>query len=129
MRAFPKYLLFQLPGWLLGLAGLLFVWPHTGYESWIGAVLLLAWILKDLLLYPLLRDAYEGRVKTGGARLIGTQGTARDRLDPHGYVLVGGELWRARVVDATDTLEPGSSIVVVGAEGLVLSVMPTTAAS
>ena len=99
MRAFPKYLLFQVPGWLLGVVLLVWIWPRTGLATWIGVALLAGWVAKDLVLYPLVRTAYLGRVPTGSERLIGASGKARDRLDPDGWVFVAGELWRARATN------------------------------
>jgi len=125
VRAFPKYLLFQLPGWLLGVVALVWLWPRTGLATWIGVALLAAWVVKDFALYPLVRSAYVGRARTGGERLIGIRGKARDRLDPEGWVFVVGELWRARTTDGA-VLEQGSDVVVVAADGLVLSVAPAT---
>ena len=54
-------------------------------------------------------------------RLIGQVGEARSAIDPVGSVYAGGELWTAK---ADTTIAPGSSVKVVGREGLLLIVEP-----
>jgi membrane protein implicated in regulation of membrane protease activity len=50
---------------------------------------------------------YETVEKSGIERLIGERGVVKQRLDPEGYVLVHGELWKARPIQATrSTPEP-----------------------
>ena len=64
----------------------------------IGLFLLAAcWLVKDVLMYPVLRIAYEADDGAGSDRLNGAEGVARAPLDPRGYVQVGSELWRAAV--------------------------------
>jgi membrane-bound serine protease (ClpP class) len=60
---------------------------------------------------------------TGKEGLIGTAGQARDPLTPDttGYVLVRGELWRAR---SRSPVPPGAPIRVLQVNGLTLDVEP-----
>lgn len=85
-------------------------------------ILIVFWILKDILLYPLLRRAYEGRPSKSHP-MIGEKGIARDRLDPEGYAWVRGELWRARVAQGSAPVEPGRPLIVQDARGLTLEVI------
>ena len=85
-----------------------------------------AWFVKDMALYPLVRSAYEIDDTPPIARLIGRVGTAAQRLAPRGYVRVRGELWRAET-DAGAAVEPEATVEVVGAAGLTLRVRPRTA--
>jgi membrane protein implicated in regulation of membrane protease activity len=119
-----KYLLFQLPGWALAgiaLGVLVRVWdlsPGT-------ALLLFAfWVAKDFALYPLLRSAYAGGHRDGAEALVGALGTARERLDPAGYVRVGAELWRAEVSPDRAPLESGAAVRVCSVRNLTLHVEP-----
>ena len=119
-----KYLLFQLPGWTLAaiaLGVLVRVWdlaPGT-------ALLLFAfWVIKDFALYPLLRSAYAGGRRDGAEALIGALGTARERLDPAGYVRVGAELWRAEVSREHAPVESGAAVRVRVVRNLTLHVEP-----
>ncbi len=52
--------------------------------------------------------------------LVGSTGTARTAVSPEGTVYVQGELWQG--VAHGDNLEPGTSVVVTGVEGLKLIV-------
>ncbi|MCC6651189.1 MAG: nodulation protein NfeD [Candidatus Eisenbacteria bacterium] len=58
-------------------------------------------------------------VTTGAAGMRGKRGTALERLAPAGRVKVGDETWDAT---AAATVEPGESIEVIRAEGLMLHV-------
>jgi membrane-bound ClpP family serine protease len=85
-------------------------------------VFLVIWVLKDLALYPFVRKAYEPRSGGGADALLGAVATARDRLDPEGYVHVKHELWRARVRGGA--IEKGEAVRVVEVQGLTLVVEP-----
>jgi membrane-bound serine protease (ClpP class) len=64
------------------------------------------------------------RPQTGQEELVGQEGIVRSVLDPEGYVLVHGELWRAR--SAGEPLPAGERIVVAGiGDELVLDVRPS----
>lgn len=117
-----KYLLFQLPGWVLAAAILAVLRYWAGIPGWTSAVLFILWVAKDLAMYPLLRTAYESGVKTGADRLIGARGIAHGELSPRGYVRVRGELWQAEVKPNDDSLAPGSPVKVLAAEGMTLIV-------
>ena len=115
-----RYWLFQLPGTLavVGLLVLLVRWWDLAPRT---AVLLLAlWVAKDVALYPLVRRSYEPHSGGGAAALVGRLATARERLDPEGYVRVGHELWRARARGAP--VEKGAEVRVLEVRGLTLVV-------
>jgi len=65
---------------------------------------------------------------TGIEGLVGVRGEARDPLTPEtiGYVLVRGELWRAR---SRSPVSPGASIRVLQVNGLTLDVEPLSAST
>jgi membrane-bound serine protease (ClpP class) len=67
--------------------------------------------------------AYRSRPKTGMEGLKGSVGVVKQAIDPEGYVFVHGELWRAR---AGEKIDPGETVEVEGAEGLVLTVKKVT---
>jgi membrane-bound serine protease (ClpP class) len=60
--------------------------------------------------------------QTGAEQLVGQLGTARDVLDPFGFVLVNGELWRART--GGTQIAAGSAVRVERVDGLLLEVTP-----
>ncbi len=129
MSTFRKYLLLQIPGWVLW--GLILVGAHSwlGLPRWAGLLLLSLAIGKDFALYPYVRSAYESEVKTGAARLLGTRAQVCQALNPQGYVRVNGELWRAELGGGEEgrpalVLPVGRRVVVRGFRGLTLVVGP-----
>ncbi|MBI2361258.1 MAG: NfeD family protein [Deltaproteobacteria bacterium] len=122
MPTLAKYLLFQLPGWVLVaviLAGLDY-WAEI--PDWTALGLFILWLAKDLVMYPLLRTAYEPGAKTGSEQLIGTRGVAQGELSPRGYVRVRGELWHAEIRPSDPPVPRGSPVRVLAAEGMTLIV-------
>lgn len=122
MSTWTKYWLFQIPGWIVLILVLwvLRIWAKLPLEVAIGLFAL--WVIKDLLFYPLLRIAYQpgaGRVVDA---LVGLKGVTRETLDPIGYILVRGELWRARTEPEDPPLAAGSPVRVLRAEGMTLIV-------
>ena len=124
---FARYCVLQIPD-LVVVGGVLFALTRWTQLSEREATLLFGlWLLKDLALYPVLRIAYE-KAGTGGAQaLVGALGTAQDPLDPDGWVRIGAELWRARLVPGDATTPPpsvpaGEVVRVVAVRGLTLEV-------
>jgi membrane-bound serine protease (ClpP class) len=58
-------------------------------------------------------------------RLVGRVASVERPLNPEGFVLVDGELWRARARDGADIGRARGSVRVVGARGCVLEVEPS----
>ena len=110
-----KYLLFQIPGWLIAAAVLAILVRLESLSKWLAVLCFFAWLLKDLLVYPFFRRAYEPGV-TGSARLVGSRGTAEGDLAPTGYIRVRGELWRAVVSPADHVVRAGTEVEIVSAE-------------
>jgi membrane protein implicated in regulation of membrane protease activity len=57
-------------------------------------------------------------------KLVGRVATVERALSPEGFVLVDGELWRARVSEDARTARASSKVRVVGASGCVVEVEP-----
>lgn len=122
MSTLTKYLLLQVPGWVLAILVLTFLRYAIGLPHWVSIGLFCLWLIKDLVMYPLLRTAYESGVKTGVEQLIGTRGVAYNELSPRGYVRVRGELWQAEVRPSDPPVPPGSPVRVLAADGMTLIV-------
>jgi membrane protein implicated in regulation of membrane protease activity len=123
VRTIVRYTLFQIPGLVL-VGGIL---AFAIEIEWLGkreAVVLFAlWLLKDVALYPFLRGAYDASGSASGAvRLCGHQGRAREDLDPAGYVIVAGELWRAEAIESDLPIPAGARISVEEVTGSTLRV-------
>jgi len=117
-----KYLLFQLPGWVVvgGLAWAAHRW--LGLHAALAAGALLAFVVKDAVLFRFVRDAYAIRPRPAAGSLLGARGIAVDELAPEGFVRIGHELWRARLAAGTPPIPAGSPVRVESLEGLTLRV-------
>jgi membrane protein implicated in regulation of membrane protease activity len=59
-----------------------------------------------------------GRLRTGGAALVGSKALVLEQVDRDGgQVKIGGEVWTARAYDEDDVLEPGARVEVLKIEG------------
>ena len=125
MKPIVRYLLFQLPQWLI-LA--LFLWLLVDWNAvprWAAQLFLMFWVIKDLIVFPLVRRAYENNTQTGAEELIGAKAVAQEPLDPEGYVKINGELWKARADPAHQRIEQNRRVEVRAARGLTLIVSAT----
>ena len=119
-----KYLLLQIPGWIL-VGGLLVLGVRWwGLSVRLALALFAVWLLKDAVLFPFLRVAYEPGGGGGADALVGARGIASQSLDPRGYVRVGAELWRAEVADGARPIPRGGGVRVRNVRGLTLEVEP-----
>jgi membrane protein implicated in regulation of membrane protease activity len=109
--AWQRYLAAQVPGAVLVGIGLWLFWGETGLPAWMGVAFFAFWIGKDLLLYPLMRRAYESS-ETRMQRLVGKRGVVLDALAPDGQVEVEGERWRARAIAGEEAIAAGTAVVV-----------------
>ena len=116
--AFWRYTAFQIPGWIIASVGGWWLHYSLNVPAWISASIL----VKDYVLYPVLRFAYEADSRQRIEHLIGIHGTAVESLDPNGYIRVHGELWQA-TSEGTDTaVIAGTNVTVIGTHGMVLIV-------
>ncbi|HWO43050.1 MAG TPA: NfeD family protein [Candidatus Eisenbacteria bacterium] len=122
MRTFAKYLLFQLPQWLILGLFLWFLVDKTAVPRWAGVGFFVFWVVKDLAMYPFVRSAYENDSRTGAEQLIGQIGVARENLAPKGYIKIQGELWKA--LAKSNAIPQNRPVKVIGAEGMTLIVEP-----
>ena len=124
MQVWRRYLLIQIPGWALAAIILYALHRWLGLPAWLAAALLAADLVKDFLLFPVLRSAYENAAATGPERLIGETGEIVRDADPEGYLSVRGELWRVVTQRGRGPLRTGARARVVGAKGITLVVAP-----
>ena len=120
--AFTRYVLFQVPGWALAALAVVLLREWADVSVWAAVGIFAIWVIKDFLLFPFLRPAYEVETRTGAERLIGEHGVAVERLDPGGYIRVRGELWRAETVPHRDPVPEGSRVTIHAARGFTLFV-------
>lgn len=119
-RTLARYLAFQVPGWLLAGAAAAGAVHWLGVAPWIAALGVGLFVLKDALLFPLLRRSYERDGRTHGP--IGESGVAEGAIDGEGFVRVGAERWHARAADGSGPIPGGAHVRIVGVRGLTLHV-------
>ncbi|WP_296758189.1 NfeD family protein [Thioalkalivibrio sp.] len=123
MKPLTRYTLLQFLGWALVLLVVLVLlrwgWINTT-AAWIVVVL---WLAKDVLLYPLYRSALavESAVSPGVEAMVGRVGNCRTEVNGRGMIEVQGERWLARSADGT-RITPGLRVQVVGHDGMILQV-------
>jgi membrane protein implicated in regulation of membrane protease activity len=122
MATFFRYLFFQIPGWAITavVASALVHWEII--PKWLGLLGFVCLVVKDLVSFPLLRSAYEGKVKSGSAALVGKKGIAQGDLAPEGYIRIHLELWRAIAETSDQVIAAGTEVEIVRAEGMKLVV-------
>jgi membrane protein implicated in regulation of membrane protease activity len=116
MVPFFRYLFFQIPGWTIAALVTLGLLHWKVIPWWVALLGFCGLVLKDLVLYPLVRSAYDVKVKSGSAALVGMKGVVQNDLAPEGYVRINGELWRAAANGLVITA--GTEVEVVSAEGM-----------
>ena len=112
----------QIPGLLLVVGGLgTAVWSF-GLHPLLAGGLFALWVLKDAVMYPIVRVAYEPHEHDPNEHLLGARGVAQGSLDPDGWIKVGAELWRAKLADDSKPVPMGQFVIVVEVSGLTLIV-------
>ena len=121
-RTLIRYLWFQVPGWILSVVVLWVLNRWFGLPAWLGVLLFTLFVIKDFVLFPLLRRAYEPGVPTALDKLIGAQARVVDTLSTSGYVRLRGELWRAELPLDHEPVAAGGVVTVRATRGLTLLV-------
>jgi len=70
--------------------------------------------------------AQKAPLRSGADTLIGQQGIAKGKIDPHGQVQVKSELWSADLADGAAAIQPEEKVEVVAVQGLRLKVRSLT---
>jgi membrane protein implicated in regulation of membrane protease activity len=122
-----RYLLFQIPGWIIAAGALAGLVHWELFPPWLSLLCFSGWVLKDLILYPITRTAYERGNKTGSEALVGTRGVAEGNLAPEGYVRIRGELWRAVTNPEDHGIASGTEVEVLSATHMKVLVRPVIA--
>ncbi|MGD8226382.1 MAG: NfeD family protein [Desulfobacteraceae bacterium] len=123
-RILLKYWLLQLPALALLALILMFAQRWVDLPAWIFWGSLSIWVVKDAVLYPFVWRAYDWGHSKDSNSMVGTKGTAKERLAPSGYVQVRGELWKAELAKGHQPVEEGEAVLVQEIRGLTLIVQP-----
>ena len=119
-----RYALFQIPGLILLGLGVAAAVRWWGLPIPAAFLIVGVWIVKDIVVFPFLRVAYESSSSDSVDRISGAVGVVRQTLDPSGYVSVGAELWSAELAPENATADIGSTVRVIEIRGLTLLVEP-----
>jgi len=124
-QVLAKYWALQLPATAIVIVVLILTEEALGLPRWAFWTIVVAWVSKDAVLYPLVWRSYDpGYPAIGPYRMEGAPGVAVGRIDPSGLVIVSGELWRAELVQGARSIEEGESVRVQARHGLTLLVEP-----
>jgi membrane protein implicated in regulation of membrane protease activity len=127
VSTWKRYVLFQVPGWIIAAVVVTGLWHWGLFPAWLSLSCFSGWVLKDFILFPLVRKAYETAVKTGADALVGARGVAEGNLAPEGYVRIRGELWRAVNNSGDQIISSGTEVEILSAEGMKVFVRPVVA--
>lgn len=121
-----RYLLFQIPGWIVAGGVLLFLAERQFITGQMALVLFLLWFLKDVIIYPLVWRSYDPAASRKSDRMMGATGICVQELSPSspGYVRVLGELWRANLRENHSGIPAGTRVRVTEVRELLLVVEP-----
>jgi len=121
-RVVIRYALLQIPALALLIVLLFLVKRWVDLPHWFIWGIILFWVAKDVILFPLTWRAYDQDRPRGAYSMVGARGIAEERLAPSGYIRVHGELWQAEVMGDSLPIERGESIRIQGIRGLTLLV-------
>jgi membrane protein implicated in regulation of membrane protease activity len=127
-RTLLRYTLFQIPDLILLSLGLAAAVRWWNLPVLVAYGLVGLWIVKDVVMFPILRVAYESDSSSGVEGIYGALGVVTEPLVPAGYVKLGSERWKAELVAGGGAAPEGSEIRVVEVRGLTLVVELVTSA-
>jgi membrane-bound serine protease (ClpP class) len=116
----PRYAhLAELGLVLQAVGGLTLFTDRTVYLPVLGVTLLLSWLYSRFVLLPILRKAREKTDYHRYTEVVGAVGRVVKEIDPTGTVMVNGEIWSARSIQA---IPPNTEVIVQSQRGLELTV-------
>ncbi len=83
-------------------------------------LVMIAWAAFGTWLFFFTTRAIKRQVQAGQTSMVGTRGIVSGALNPEGMVKIRGELWKAEA--GGETMPAGTEVVVVGENGLKLTV-------
>lgn len=92
--------------------------------TWLFWGVIVVWVVKDAVLYPLVWRAYNPEQSESVISLVAARGIAKERLAPSGYIHVRGELWKAKLMKNCPPVAEGDAVRVNARRGFTLVVQP-----
>ena len=124
VRILVRYILLQVPGTALLVLILIQLSNRFDLPVWSVWGIITISVAKDIILFPFVWSAYDWDRQGEANSMAGRRGIAKDRLAPSGYIKISGELWKARVVEGSPSVEKGEGVRVEERQGLTLLVRP-----
>ena len=121
-----RYFLLQLPGIFFIAALIILLYLIKAVSFKVIWIVLAVWVIKDIVLYPLVWRSYDLSPNPGKASMIGQRGVALEAINPAGYVMVNGESWSARLKNKKSVIRKDEPVYVSDVQGLTLIVRPLT---
>ena len=121
-RVYLRYGLLMIPGTVVLVFILVVVQHWISIPSWLFWGIIGAWLAKDIIMFPFVWHAHDMHRPGISRSMIGACGIVKKRLNPSGYVQIGGELWQAESIEAGLPVEIGRVVQVIKMEGLKLFV-------
>lgn len=121
-RIYLRYLLLLIPGTLLLYLVLIIIDRFILMPSWLFWGIILVRLASEVVIFPFVWRSYDPNQPGISRSMVGERGIVKKRLDPSGYIQIGGELWRAESVEAGLPVEIGQVVQVIKMEGLKLLV-------
>jgi len=102
--------------------GVLWGLPKLGIHIplWVLIIVMLAWGTYTVVTYRMGSRALRRKPVHGLTAMLGSEGKVVSPLVPEGMVRIKGELWRAK--SASERMDTGEEVTVVGQDGLKLIV-------
>jgi membrane-bound ClpP family serine protease len=123
-RIYIRYGLLMIPGTVALVLILIVVHHWVAIPVWLGRIIVLLWIAKDVIMFPFVWRAYDWNPPDISRKMIGERGITKERLAPAGYIQIKGELWKAENIGDGPPIEKGEWVRVQKMDGLKLFVVP-----
>jgi membrane protein implicated in regulation of membrane protease activity len=120
-KTIKRYILFQIPEFILTIAGLYIIKLFYDYPIWLAVVVLIAAIVKDIILFFRTWRSYIVYEGDNISNIIGKTCTAITDFEKKGKVRLDGEIWNAENVDEKP-VEKNKKLLIKGISGLRLFV-------
>ena len=108
-----RYSLFQIPSLLIVILLVFTVNHWYRLDNVIIMIIILLWVLKDILIFPLVWKAYSLKDRDKSKTILNEIGTAIDTINPRGFVKINGEIWQAELVQSGDPIYKSELVDVV----------------
>ena len=122
-RVYLRYGLLMIPATAALILVLMVVQHWVSIPIWLWITIISIWIAKEIIIFPFVWRAYDQSRSESAESMIGARGITRERLEPGGYILIQGELWKAEKMDTDPPIEKDRWVRVVNMQGLKLFVV------